>query len=771
MPIESPQLDDLRFDVLAEQLRRQIPLYTPEWTDHNDSDPGITFLQLFALLAEQIGYRLNRLPDKAYVEMLKLVGIRLAPAQPAQTLLAFYLTKPETALAFSIDEATRVKAKSGSPPPTFETVAPVDAVPAQLAALVTTESDDLRDIVGTSTPIQSGDSQDAYIAARYDLQWDGRQPKLKDWPETPVKPWARPSDALHGNLWLGLAFNPLPSAGFLGQRVLLTIQLDDDELPSATALADCNTDGVNVDVLADNLAPAIELVYYRPPQPGETTGSWQDLRVISDGTAGITKSGQIKFDIPLTIGPIPNAEWKDIRAAQTTTTADLCAQAAGNPPSPLLTPIPHPLVGALKTPVSGTPTKVPVSGWIGVRFPSPPTAPIGLRAITFNAARAIAATTVINELVGTGTGRSDQTAQLVNRNVLVDTLSLIVQDLGDNEFHDWTRVDDFDTASPDDRVYVLDPEAGLIYFGDGVNGRVPALTARIVATTYRWASGASSELPVASVTQGENLPTFVSDVTNAVPARGGRDAETLDEAKRRAPRALKTLGRAVTADDFEFLAGQTPGVRIAKTIVIPLRRPYLAEGVHRSGVDMTRVAPGAITLVCVPAGTGAFLAPTTGELRLVCQYLNQFRLVTTELYVAAPQYVRIFGLTITVVPRPGYTRTQLRDLIAAQLETFLHVLTGGPDGTGFPFGSTLPHAELVAQVFRVEGVDRVESLSAQYDGTAPDATPPMTWRLERQIARNLVGCPSGPRDDDRIVLAADETVFIDTTSFNVIVQS
>ena len=771
MPIESPQLDDLRFDVVAEQLRRQIPLYTPEWTDHNDSDPGITFLQLFALLAEQIGYRLNRLPDKAYVEMLELVGIRLMPAEPAQTLLAFYLTKPETAVAFLIDEATRVKAKSGSPPPTFETVAPVDAVPAQLAALVTTQSDDLRDLVGASAPIQPSDSTDAYIAARYDLQWDGRQPKLKDWPETPVKPWARPSDATQANLWLGLAFNPLPSAGFLGQRVLLTVQLDDDELPSADALADCNADGVDVDTLADNLAPAIELVYYRPPQPGETTGTWQDLRVIADGTAGFTKSGQIKFDIPLTMGPVPDGEWLDVRAAQTMTTADLCAQASGQPPSPLLTAIPHPLVGALKTPVTGTPSKVPVSGWIGVRFPSPPTAPMGLRAVTFNAGRAIAATTVTNELLGSGTGRSDQTAQLVNRNVLADTLTLVVQDLSDDEYHTWTRVDDFDTAGADDRVFVLDPEAGLVYFGDGVHGRVPALTARIVATSYRWASGASSELPVASVTQGENLPTFVSDVTNVVPARGGRDAETLDQAKKRAPRALKTLGRAVTAGDFELLAGQTPGVRIAKTVVIPLRRPYEAEGIQRPGVDMTRVAPGAITLVCVPYGSGAFLAPTVGELRLVCQYLNQFRLITTELYVAAPQYVRIFGLTITVVPKPGYTRTQLRDLIATQLETFLHVLTGGPDGTGFPFGSTLPHAELVAQVFRVEGVERVESLGAQYDGTAPDATPPMAWRLERQTARNLVACPTTQLDDDRIVLAADETVFVDTTSFNVIVQA
>jgi hypothetical protein len=47
----------------------------------------------------------------------------------------------------------------------------------------------------------------------------------------------------------------------------------------------------------------------------------------------------------------------------------------------------------------------------------------------------------------------------------------------------------------------------------------------------------------------------------------------------------------------------------------------------------------------------------------------------------------------------------------------------------------------------------------------------MAWRAERATARNLVGCPTGPLDDDRIVLAADETVFVDVTSFNVIVQT
>lgn len=752
MPLLPPRLDDLRFDVVANQLRRQIALFTPEWTDHNDSDPGITFLHLFAHLAEQLGFRMERLPDKAFIEMLKLVGVRLAPAVPARTLLAFYLAKAETAVAFAIGEAARIKGKAkGGPPPAFETTVPLDAVPAQLAALVTTQSDDLRDVT-RGTAAQATESDAAYIAARFSLAWDGRQPKLKDWPETPVRAFARPAEAVHVNLWLGLAFNPLPSAGFVGQRVTLHVQLDDDEQPSARDVADCSLD---LDVLVDVLAPEIELVYYRPPQPGELAGSWQQLRVIADGTAGFTRSGAIRFDVPTTLGPVPDGEWTDVRPA-----------------------FAHPLVGGLKTPVSGTPAKVPISGWLGVRFRATPEAPIALRALTFNAAPAIGATTVRNEQVGVGNGRSDQTAQLANRrrddaesrSILSDTLELVVEDVVDHQFHRWQLVEDFDRASADDRVYVLDPEAGTIYFGDGRRGRIPGLGARIVATRYRYTDGTVGELPVATITQGESLPPYVQDVTNVVPARGGRPAETLDEAKRRAPRELKSFGRAVTAGDFKLFAEQTPDANIAAAEIIPLRRPYTAEGIDRPGIDVTRIAPGAVSVVIVPAGDARFLSPTLGILRAVCRHLDRYRLVTTELYVVAPQYVRIFDISVTVVAKPGVTRTQLRADITAELERYLHVLHGGAEGKGFGFGVTLHHGELVAQIFRVPGVDRVEELAARYDGTAPDATPPMSWRTERQAPRNLVNCPTTALDDERIVLFPDETVFVDTATLNVIVQ-
>jgi hypothetical protein len=769
VPIESPQLDDLRFQQVADQLRRQIPIYAPEWTDHNESDPGLAMIQLFAHLAEQIGYRLNRLPDKAYLEFLKLVGVRVRPAEAARTQLAFYLAKPETATGFLVPEGARIRARSkATPPPTFETLVAVDAVPGQIAALVSTRSPDLRNIAAGTLPPADADTPATYVPPRFSMLWDGRQPKLKDWPGQPIPLFARPTEASHGHLWLGLAFNPDVSAGFVGQRVTLSIQLDDDEQPDALALADCRGDADSSDGTG---AEPVEYVYYRPARPGAASGTWQPLAVLSDTTDGWTRSGQVRFDVPTTIGPIPDAEWLEGRGASTRTTEQICADAAGKP-LPLPVPIPHPLVGAVRNPVTGAPVKVPVMGWIGVVFRDAPPR-FALRALTFNAAPAIAATTVRNELLGRGTGRSDQQARLAHRNVLIDTLEIAVEDVTDGALHRWSRRDDFDTAGPNDRVFVLDPEAGVVIFGDGVRGQAPGLGMRIVAMRYRHGGGKAGELPVGTVSQGEGLPAPIQDVTNVVAARGGKDAETLDEARRRAPRELKTLRRAVTAEDFDLLARQTPGVRIARTVVVPLHRPYQAEGIAAPGLDFARVAPGVVSVVAVPDDAGLYPVPTEGALRTVCRHLDRVRLVTTEAYVVAPQYVRLFDLEVIVVAQPGYSRTQLRETIAARLEGYFHVLRGGADGSGFPFGGSLHHAELVAQVFRAEGVERVERLVASYDGHAPapagDA-PAMSWRLERREARNLVGCPESALDDEQLVLFGDETVFVDTSSLNVIVR-
>ena len=81
---DRPILDDRTYEQLREELVRRIPVYTPEWTDHNETDPGIALLELFAYLGESLLYRFNQIPDTTKVAFLRLLGVQPRPAQCAR---------------------------------------------------------------------------------------------------------------------------------------------------------------------------------------------------------------------------------------------------------------------------------------------------------------------------------------------------------------------------------------------------------------------------------------------------------------------------------------------------------------------------------------------------------------------------------------------------------------------------------------------------------------------------------------------------------------
>ena len=238
MPLIPPTVNDLTYDVVEPMLRERIPQVAPEWTDHNNSDPGITLIQLFEHLSEQLGYRLNRVPEKTYVEFLKLVGVQLAPARAAETRMAFSLRDPGVAQSVLVPAGTRIKGKSpGGASPVFETDRDLDVLPVQLAAIATAQGDILDiNAPGETGPTAAAVDPATYMAERFSLAWDGKTPKLKDMPGDPVPLFFQPEEAGHRELYLGLAFNQTRSAGFLGSRASLHLQLDGDEEPDPDAV-------------------------------------------------------------------------------------------------------------------------------------------------------------------------------------------------------------------------------------------------------------------------------------------------------------------------------------------------------------------------------------------------------------------------------------------------------------------------------------------------------------------------------------------------------
>src|ERR1700704_1781696 len=95
MALMVPNLDDRRFQDLVDDAKRLVQQRCPEWTDHNVSDPGVTLIELFAWMTDQLVYRLNRVPERNYVKFLELIGVTLFPPTAARTQVTLWLTAPQ----------------------------------------------------------------------------------------------------------------------------------------------------------------------------------------------------------------------------------------------------------------------------------------------------------------------------------------------------------------------------------------------------------------------------------------------------------------------------------------------------------------------------------------------------------------------------------------------------------------------------------------------------------------------------------------------------
>lgn len=104
MPFDKPSLDDRQFQDIVDELKKRIPLYCPEWTDHNVSDPGVTLIELFAYMMEQVLYRMNQLPLRHYLTFAQFIGVPIPTPQPARAAVTFRLTKPINIKANSKEE-------------------------------------------------------------------------------------------------------------------------------------------------------------------------------------------------------------------------------------------------------------------------------------------------------------------------------------------------------------------------------------------------------------------------------------------------------------------------------------------------------------------------------------------------------------------------------------------------------------------------------------------------------------------------------------------
>jgi hypothetical protein len=130
----------------------------------------------------------------------------------------------------------------------------------------------------------------------------------------------------------------------------------------------------------------------------------------------------------------------------------------------------------------------------------------------------------------------------------------------------WKEVPSFYDQPPNATVFVTyqdDQNATHVQFGDGVYGsRLPSGANNVVAT-YRYGSGANSPTAGALSVILKSWPGLKS-IVNPVAVGGGADPDSPEQIQTDAPQSVLTFGRAISADDYEAIAAEAPGVARTK---------------------------------------------------------------------------------------------------------------------------------------------------------------------------------------------------------------
>jgi predicted phage baseplate assembly protein len=703
--MQAPAIDPRTFQDLVDEAKRRIPLYCPEWTDHNVSDPGVMLIELFAWMVDILLYRLNEVPERDFLKFLELIGARPRPAVPATAELTFWFTAASTGIREirrGIEVATRQT--ETRPAVLFTTDAPL-----------TIREPNLRYFVLERHVSTGSGGTDSYEDVS-DRMLRGEPLRAEVFQTTPQE-----DDAFY----LGFADNM--------ESHILRISLYCDTLRGSNINQDDPPlvweywDGQSW----NDLQPANDvLALLRQVEP-----ECDELGHRLDNTRGLLRDGRVLLIVPR------NCATRDLRIEDRALTA--C--------------------------------------WVRCRARRRGEARFYDRSPMIQAVRAESlggcvdashAYEIAGEVLGRSDGTPGQSFTLMYPPVLPsrndpswpENVQLVQ---ADGSLDTWTEVETFAESRSTDSHYVLDKLSGEVRFGPRIVapsgeeqqfGRVPPKGQLVRFSRYRSGGGSIGNVGQGTLVvpkSASDLP-YVKWVANLRPASGGRDRETLDAYRLRGPQLVRTREVAVTRADFETHAREA-SPRVGRVRCVAPRGTVgtwtaSANGqARRNGASTytnnqpaqinpagaSAVPPGHVRVLLIPAVTLVDRPLTPEDLdiaeqvrRSVYAYLRERAPLTTELVVASPDYHWVsVRARLVIKSRPGLDdaarerrRRAAVDQAARRLYQFIHPVSGGADGKGWPFGASLTLGDvypLLQQDPDVEYVDEVRfrTVSEGADGT------------------------------------------------------
>lgn len=333
--------------------------------------------------------------------------------------------------------------------------------------------------------------------------------------------------------------------------------------------------------------------------------------------------------------------------------------------------------------------------------------------IIINAVYAKNEKTYENETLGSGTGAPGQILALAHKNILKGSelyidegfmpsqneIEMIEKDVGKNSIITdgnkvWIRykeVENFYSSNAFSRHYVIDYATGKIHFGDGAKGvNPPKGKFNIKMRKYHTGGGTVGNVSKNTIQCLLQSIPFVSGCTNPYPAEGGADMESVDNLKSRAAGTFKSLQRAVTAEDFQWLAREASS---------SVGRSYCLRNRNSKNEVCTVILP------VRPSGLGydVKLVPSRELLRRVKEYLDDRKIVGTPICVQAPVY-KEFSVKIALAFKSDvFDENRIKVKIENCLRTYFDGLVGD-EGEGWPFGKEVMDGSILKQLEKINEI-------------------------------------------------------------------
>lgn len=697
MPLPIPTLDDRRYQDLLDEALARIPVHNPEWTNFNKSDPGVTLIEVFAFLTENLLYRCNQVPERNRRKFLSLLGVPLQPAWYARGLVSFSNDRGPLQ-TITLNRALEVRA--GEIP--FRTEQGLHILPMEARCYfkrtLTNQPEELK----------------AYYRQLY-ASYKGQPPTA--------------DIQLYETV-------PFPIRG--GGEVDLGRETVDRSLWIALMLR------------AGDTPYAEKMDQARAALAGKTV-SFGIVPSLSDATRRLIPGRQTRpEDVTLLQYEIP------IGGSLPATEADRVPQYRVLEARAEVNVLETPGIVQIKLPSSSSELRLwdnldPLEPGVGDFPPALEDTKLNDRVITWLRVRAVAAAQaklrwaglntvfvtqrarVANEVLPTGTGAPDQVVKLAKTPVVSGSLRLTVTPrTGAAEV--WEEIDDLTSAgsevpvpdprfpagasgpkSPRVKVFALDPESGQIRFGDGFRGARPPFGSTL-RVDYDYGVGRAGNVGEGSINSSPALPAGIK-VNNPVPTWGGAEAETVAEGEKQISRFLQHRDRLVSASDFDSIVRRTPGVDVGRVEVIPAFNPELSPNEPGD-------APGAVSVMVIPKYDPVQPdAPVPDRLFLntICEYIDPRRLVTTEVFLRGPVYKPIW-VSVGIDVLSGMTMAEVGDAVKRALSQFLSPLPPAnskpvdeltalletpqyaESRRGWPLRKPVVDRELLAVASRVKGV-------------------------------------------------------------------